>query len=177
MEKKGLVLGILVLLILAGLGWWYSHVEKELLRIAILSAAMVILAVGIILVIVMAGPKNKLRKLLKELESAVARESAETLKGKYVAVYNLYLKLSEKSKQNFYGRITKLRERMEGQLKAEKKVQELLEKSSVTNITLLRKQYEEMYGYFRKLPVAVQQKYYPQIMHVKEKLEKGNVLS
>jgi len=146
---------------------------EEILLIALLSAAVIIVALGIILSLLLMSKSRKLRKLLKELEHRTSRESAETLKGKYVQAYNLYLALSEKNKQNFYARLTKLREKMEGQLKAAKRVEELLQKSAVTNIALLRKQYDEMYGYFRKLPTAEQQKYYPQIMHVKEVLEKG----
>ncbi len=147
--------------------------ETEILWIALLSSVAVILAVGIILSIMLMRKTRKLRKLLKELESRASKESADMLKGAYVRAYNLYLQLSEGNKQNFYRRLTTLREKMEGQLKAAKKVEELLEKSTVTNITLLRKQYDEMYGYFRMLPASAQQKYYPQIMHVKEVLEKG----
>lgn len=174
MGKKSAIFGIIILLlILAGLGWWYFQVEKEFLRIAILSAAIVVSAGGIILFFLMAGPTHTLRKVLKGLEKAVSTESAETLQGTYVQAYHLYIKLSEKKKQNFYGRLTTLREKMEEQMKAAKKVEELLEKSSLSNITLLQQQYDEMYGYFRKLPTSVQQKYYPHIMHVKEVLEQG----
>lgn len=135
--------------------------------------AVLVLAVVIGLMATFSSKKHKLRKLLQEMERRVSLESADMLKSRYVQAYNLYLKLSEKNKQNFYGRLTKLREKMEEQLKAAKKVEELLQKSTVTNITLLKKQYEEMYGHFRKLPASVQQKYYPQLMHVKEVLEKG----
>ncbi len=135
--------------------------------------AVLVLAVVMGIIVAFKSKKHQLRKLLQEMERRVSSESADALKGKYVQIYNLYLKLSEKNKPNFYGRITKLREKMEEQLKAAKKVEELLQKSTVTNISLLRKQYDEMYGYFRKLPASMQQKYYPQIMHVKEVLEKG----
>lgn len=174
MGKKSAVFGIIILLlIVGGLGWGYFQVEKDLFKIIILSCAAAVVMIGISVVFVLTSAKNKLRKLLKELEHLVPQESADALKGKYVRAYNLYLKLSEKNKQNFYGRLTKLRERMEEQLKAAKKVEELLQKSTVTNISLLRKQYDELYTYFRKLPAPMQQKYYPQIMHVKEVLEKG----
>ena len=174
MGNKSAIVGIIILLlILAGLGWGYFQVEKEIMKIAILSSAMVVLVVGIFVIIILTGTKNKLRKLLKEMESMISQESADTLKGKYVQAYNFYLKLSENNKQNFYGRLTKIREMMEEQMKAAKKVEELLQKSAMTDIALLQKQYDEVYTYFQKLPVVVQQKYYPPIMHLKEILEKG----
>lgn len=174
MVKKSAVFGsIILLLILGGLGWGYFQVEKESFKIAILSCAAAVVVAGIFMILILTSTKNKLRKLLKELENSVPQESADALKSKYVQAYNLYLKLSEKNKQNFYGRIANLREKMEEQLIAALKVEELLQKSTVTNISLLRQQYDEIQGYFRKLPSSMQQKYYPQVMHVKEVLEKG----
>ena len=174
MGKKSVIVGVIItLLILTGLGWGYFQVQTDILKITILSCAAGVVMIGIFTILILTSTKNKLRKLLQELEHLILQESADTLKSRYVQAYNFYLKLSEKNKSNFYGRITKLREKMEQQLKAAKKVEELLEKSTMTNISLLRKQYEEMYAYFRKLPASVQQKYYPQIMHVKEVLEKG----
>lgn len=146
----------------------------ETIYLLVLAGVIVLVLAAVVGIRVTFGSKkHKLRKLLQEMEKKVSSESVEMLKGKYVRAYDLYLRLSEKHKQNFYGRITKIREKMEEQLKAAKKVEELLQKSTVTDFSLLQRQYEEMYDYFKKLPASMQQKYYPQIMHVKEVLEKG----
>ncbi len=146
---------------------------EKISLLTLAAGVVILLAVLVGMIIYLASKKRKLRKLLREMERRVSLEPTDSLKSRYVQAYNLYLKLSEKNKQNFYGHITKLREKMEEQLRATKKVEELLQKSTVTNIPLLRKQYDEMYNYFRKLPASMQQKYYPQIMQVKEVLEKG----
>ena len=118
------------------------------------------------------GP-NRLRRKLKQIVPLLDEESSEVIKGKYLGMYNLYLKLSEPHKQNFYSKLTDLREKVEVQLKAEKKIGELIQQEHEGCIDEQKKRYLEMYHYYQKLPGKVQQKYYQHIIHLKEQLERG----
>ena len=99
-------------------------------------------------------------------------ESHSVLKEGYLEIYNLYLKLSEGRKQNFYGKVTKLREGIEVQLKAEKKVQELLG-SRKGDISDQKKQYLEAYKEYEKLSEKIKKKYYPDLVNFRDQLERG----
>lgn len=116
---------------------------------------------------------GRLRRKLKKLAPMLGEESSELLKEHYVEVYNLYMKLSEKHKQNFYSKVTKFREQIEEQLKAEKKIEELLQLSTKGSFAEQRKVYLEIYDTYLKLPVKVQQKYYSNIVHLRDQLERG----
>jgi parallel beta-helix repeat protein len=118
------------------------------------------------------GP-NRLRRKLKKIVPLLDEESSEVIKGKYLGMYNLYLKLSESHKQNFYSKLTDLREKVEVQLKAEKKIGELIQQENKGNIEDQKERYLAMYQNYQKLPGKVQQKYYQHIVHLKEQLERG----
>ncbi len=165
---------ILLVIIVAGLSAGYFLVRKEELKLVFLIMVAVIGFIGTIIILVqLLGRARKLQKRLKQMEKLVAVDSAEKLKDKYVEIYNLYLKLKEKDKQHFYDRIIQLRERLEGQLKAEKKLQHVLEKPAGGTIEEKRKQYEEMKAWYEQLPMKVQEKYAAQLIQGKEELEKG----
>jgi len=114
-----------------------------------------------------------LRRRLRKLGPMVSEESADLLKGEYLGIYKLYGKLSEKHKANFYSKVTQLRENIEGQLKAEKKIEELLQNENNGDIKEQKKNYLGIYGQYQKLPAKVQQKYYPHIVSLREQLEQG----
>ncbi len=176
MGKKSVIVGVMVLALLALLGWWYFQAEKEILQISILAAIIIVLVAGIILIILTvmhSGTKNKLRKVLQEIERRLPQESAETLRDAYTAAYALYLKLSEQDKQNFYARIIKIRERLEEQLQAAKTIEELLAKSNRGDVQQLQEIYFSLREQIGKLPAAIQERYHAPVMLIKERLEKG----
>jgi hypothetical protein len=116
---------------------------------------------------------NRLRRKLKKIHPLIPEESSHILKDDYLGIYNLYLKLSEGKKQNFYGRVSKLREKLEDQLKNEKKMEELFQNVK-GDLKQQKKVYLEINQQYQKLPFKVQKKYYPRIIRLREKLEKGN---
>jgi parallel beta-helix repeat protein len=140
-----------------------------------LSSLALLMAVGGIFVYwQFAYTPTRLRRRLRRLRPLLGEETAEILKSGYLGVYHLYLKLSEKHKQNFYGKVTKVRETIEEQLKAEKKIEELLEEEHKGGIKEQKERYLDIYHQYRKLPRKVKHKYYQHVVHLRERLERGN---
>ena len=119
-------------------------------------------------------PPHRMHRKLKNTASVVLLRSGDNLKNSYLDIYNLYLRLSEKHKSNFYTKITKLREKIEEQMKAEKRIQELIPKSNFGGVEERKAVYLEMHQNYQKLPKEVQHKYYPDIVNLREQLERGN---
>jgi parallel beta-helix repeat protein len=118
--------------------------------------------------------RNKLRRKLKGINPLLNEESNEVLKEGYLGIYNLYLRLSEKHKSNYYSKVTKLREKIEDQLKAEKRVQELLQ-DQTGELKDQKKKYLDAYEHYKHLPNKVKKKYYPDLVHLRDKLERGKI--
>lgn len=84
---------------------------------------------GIILIIVSAvlvliaflvshfSAAKRLQIKFKKIGPLLESGSAEILKGEYLKIYHLYLKLSEKKKTRFYHEITALRQKIEEQMR------------------------------------------------------------
>ncbi len=153
----------------------YLLIEDELVK----KVSLVVLAL-VLLVLLFILYKNKihlpysLQKKLNKAESLLQQESIETIKAFYLKIYHLYLKLSEKQKQNFYSRINALRENIEKILQAEKKVKEGLAKiESKPNFSELKEIYQKINQHYQQLPEQIQQHYYSQLTELKSKLERG----
>ncbi len=153
----------------------YLLIEDELVK----KISLAVLAL-VLLIILFVLYKNKihlpysLKKKLTKAESLLEQESIETIKAFYLKIYHLYLKLSEKQKQNFYSRINALRENIEKILQAEKKVKEgLAEIGTKPNFSELKEIYQKINESYQQLPEKIQQNYYSQITELKFKLERG----
>lgn len=120
-------------------------------------------------------PSSRLRKKLEQVNDDLSEETIETLKEQYQEIHRLYLKLSEKEKQNFYGRVDKIREEIEEHLTCEKKIEELSITSSKGTIKERKKSYDQLYKHYRHLPVKSKQKHYPRIVQLREELERGRI--
>jgi len=120
----------------------------------------------------LSAPRNRLKRKLKQVRPLLDNETNEVLKENYLGIYGLYMKLAEKHKPNYYAKVTKLREKIEDQLKAEKKLQELLG-NQVGEIKEQKEKYLQAYQHYQKLPAKAKQKYYPDLVNFREKLEKG----
>ena len=111
---------------------------------------------------------RKLEKILNEIGFS---ESLVDLKKSYNGLYNLHCKLSSKHQEKYASRLNEVRERIERKLKAGKKIEELLQVTG--SLEVRKKNYEEMFEIYQKLPREIQKEYYAKIMHVKEGLENG----
>ena len=143
---------------------------KKMLLVALL--AVVLLSIIVLAIEFSRGP-HRLRAKIREIEPLLSQQSAEMLKDKYVQLYELYMKLPEKWKQNFYAKVTGIRERVEEQLRAEKKLVFLLEQADKAPMTELKQLYTQLYASFQKLPEQVQGHYYTRVIALKEKMGKG----
>jgi parallel beta-helix repeat protein len=117
---------------------------------------------------------NRLRRKLKKLSPILNDEASEILKHSYLGVYTLYLKLSEKKKQNFYSRVSKLREKIERGLEAEKKIKDYLVDAHVGDLNDQKKLYMKIYDNYQKLPEKSRKRYYAKIVQLRDRLERGN---
>ena len=81
------------------------------------------------------------------------------------------MKLSEGHKRNFYTKVTKLREKVEVQLKVEKKMQRLFTQKNEGSLGERKKNYLHIYDSYRKLPSKVQKQYYSQIVKLRDELQ------
>ncbi|GEM_PF-2475696 len=175
MKGKSILLFLFLSALIAGDLSIYLLIEDELVK----KVSLAVLAL-VLFIILFTFYKNKihlphsLKKKLTQAENLVPQESTEVIKSFYLKIYHLYLKLSEKQKQNFYSRINALRENIEKILQAEKKVKEGLAKiESKTNFSELKEIYQKINESYQKLPEKVQQNYYSQITALKSKLERG----
>ncbi len=137
------------------------------------SSLALLAALGGVYVVWEARPSRRLHRRLRKATRIISQESIEALKREYKGVYSLYLKLSEKHKGTYYGRVSKLRTTIEEQLKAEKVVEQLLAKSHVGSLNDQKKNYLRVHKEYQKLAPRSQEKYYPKIVDLREKLEKG----
>ena len=160
---------VLMLIVIASLGALY-FVSKEPLTQKIILGFIALLFLLLLLDTIshFTSKAYKLRKLLSSIK--IREETMEVLKNEYMKIYSLYMKLSERKKQNFYAKVNMLREALEEQLRAEKKVQILLEDATRGSVDEQKKVYVELDKNFQKLAKKVQDKYRTQIMHIKEGL-------
>jgi len=156
------------------LGLLYFLVNDETLKLIILILSVVVLFLGIIVFYVTkTSLQRKLHKQIQKLMSNFNISSLDILKQNYMDVYYNYMKLSEHKKQNFYASVTKLREDLEDKLKAQKKLELLLEEATVGTIEEQKKKYTEIEKFFQQLPSVDKEKYSSTLQHIKEKIEKG----
>jgi len=147
-----------------------SETVKMLIISAVILLSLFALSIG---VRELFSPASRLRHGLEHLEHHLGEVPSALLQEKYLHLHDLYLKLSEKEKRNFYGRLVHLRKELEEHLRSEKQVEHLLEKVKKGTLAQRKKIFHELEKECKKLPRATEEKFYPHILHVKEELEKG----
>lgn len=170
-NRQGLLFLGLALIVLIAL---HFFVAGETVKMLILSAVIIIsmfaLSVGMRELF---NPASRLRQGLEHLEHHLEESSSAALQEKYLHLHDLYLKLSEAEKRNFYGRLVKLRELLESHLHIEKRVEHLLEAVKKGTLVQRKKIFHELEKEFKKLPRLASEKFYPHLLHAQEELEKG----
>lgn len=116
---------------------------------------------------------NRLRRMLKKIQPTMDSEPLDEVKKLYLKTYNLYMKLSEQKKQNFYSRINSLRETLEEHLQKERELERLLQDADKGSISEQKEKYLNMYAIYEKLPQKVQNNYYSKIVQLRDRLERG----
>ncbi|MEK6809807.1 MAG: hypothetical protein AABY40_03975 [Nanoarchaeota archaeon] len=116
---------------------------------------------------------NRLRRMLKKITPKVDSEPMDEVKEIYLKIYNLYLKLSEKKKNNFYARVNTIRENIEENMQKEKELERLLNDTDKGSIEEQKERYLKLYAAYEKLPQKMQNQYYPKIVQLRDRLERG----
>ncbi|MBI2662788.1 hypothetical protein HYX11_05000 [Candidatus Woesearchaeota archaeon] len=152
----------------------YFLIKDETLQLIIILLSFVILIVGLFIYFFSTTSlKRKIRKQISKIMFNLDAFSLDTLKESYLEIYRSYMKLSEKNKQNFYTSVNKLRQEIEEKLKAKKKLELLLDQSSIGNIEEQKKTLGNIHQLYQQLPHSDQEQYTAQIQHIQEKLEKS----
>ena len=147
--------------------------EGSSMRTVLLSIITVTVAVLIWYVLWEFSAANRLRRMLKRIAPTVDSGPMDEVKRRYLKIYNLYMKLSEKKKHNFYARVNSLRESIEGHLQKEKELERLLQDTEKGSIDQQKSMYLRLYAIYETLPQKIQQQYYPQVVQLRDRLERG----
>ncbi len=140
----------------------------------ILSSVIIVTAVVLVWYIIWEfSAANRLRRMLKKISRKIDSEPTDEVKKLYLKIYALYMKLSEKKKQNFYVKVSSLREQLEEELQNEKELERLLKKTEKGSIEEQKESYLGLFAVYEKLPRKVQGQYYPQIVQLRDRLERG----
>ena len=115
---------------------------------------------------------KKMDKLLKKVSSTTKDGSIEDLKEGYNGIHSLYNRLSSKHQDKYKSQVNSVRTNIEKKMKNGKKIEKMLQDNSGT-VEEKRIKYDQMFEVYQRLPRQEQKKYYAQIMHVRENLEKG----
>lgn len=179
-HKRGSVVSIILLIIIAltlsvviYLLFQPGAEEGSSMRTILFSIVAVTVAALIWYLVWEFSAANRLRRKLKKIVPMVDSEPLENVKKMYLKIYNLYMKLSEKKKQNFYARVNSLREKIEENLQREKELQRLLQDTEKGSISEQKKKYLDIFAIYEKLPQKIQNQYYPQVVQLRDRLERG----
>ncbi|MBI2667032.1 hypothetical protein HYX13_05455 [Candidatus Woesearchaeota archaeon] len=173
MEKNRqslLLLGLALIVLIVLHFFLASEIVKMLILTAVILISLLAFSIGIRELL---SPASRLRHGLEHLEHHLTQDPSAVLQEKYLHLHDLYLKLSEKEKRNFYGRLVHFRKQLEDHLRSEKRVEHLLTTVKKGTIAQRKKIFHELEKEFKKLPRVVGEKFYPHVVHAKEELEKG----
>jgi hypothetical protein len=152
----------LVVLMLA----WYFLPTPELIHSISLPGFLILLIVTVVyFIIYYSGATKKMRKKLTLLESEeVPLDKRQAI---YMDVYKLYLKLSEKHKENFYAQIVQLREKLEQQLHATKQVEHLSQQTGKGTPKQRKQTLESLHKHYENMPPQAKKEFYPHLLHAR----------
>lgn len=172
---------ILILIALATAGIVYLLVRTDTsISVNTTTGVIVIVSVvGAVIALISSiawefSPANRLRRALRRIAPLIDLEPPEATKKSYLEIYALYLKMSEKKKQNFYTRVNSLRERIEAHLKNEREIERLFQKADQGSMAEQKNSYLGIYKAYSGLPRKVQEDYYTRIVQLRDRLERGN---
>ncbi len=119
------------------------------------------------------SPANRLRRKIHKISLQLNHQSLDWLKNNYLDAYDLYLNLPEKKKTYFYPQLMELREKIENCISCEKEVEWHFHDVDEKNLAEQKEIYEKIYDHYQQLPEKVQQKYYAQLVQLRDHLERG----
>tara|TARA_Y100000034_G_C6852335_1_gene386805 strand:- start:677 stop:1051 length:375 start_codon:yes stop_codon:yes gene_type:complete len=115
----------------------------------------------------------KVRKKLNSLILQLGQVDNQIIKEDYLQLYDVYLKLSEKHQQNFFSRMVKIREFVEQEIANDKKMEVLLGRVNHGDYEDQEKNFHKFEETYQTLSKVLQDKYYTDIVHLRERLSSG----
>ncbi|HLC88461.1 MAG TPA: hypothetical protein VJG49_00325 [Candidatus Nanoarchaeia archaeon] len=164
-----LTLGVVIYLLLQP-----GAEEGSSMRTTLLSVILVTVVVLVWYIAWEFSTPNRLRRMIKKITPLLDSEPTDEVKRLYLKIYNTYMKLSEKKKQNFYSRVNSLRGSLEEHLQNEMELERLLQTTDKGSIEDQKEKYLKIYAIYEKLPRKIQNQYYPQVVQLRDRLERGN---
>ena len=168
-EKEGhlSVTPILLALALVFFFFFYFFLEKELLK----TSSLVLLIITFLsLLSYLFWRFVYFSHQFKKKLALSPNLSIKNSKKNYLSLYQIYLKLPSYQKGPLYHQLTHLREKIESQLKAQNRIQEILT-NLPTNLKKKKQVYLEFQSLYHKLSPPDQEKYYSRLSHLRDQLE------
>lgn len=117
------------------------------------------------------APQKRLSRKLKSINSLLLHGSHDSLNSLYQELVQLYFQLPEHQQLPFAEKMETIQLVLEEQLRAKKKMEEILSPAQEISFSATKKKYNELLHHYHKLPSTVQKEYYHQVVHLREKLE------
>ena len=165
---------IYIVIVVSGLITFYLVAPEDYRTYFFLPLVAAVTIIGVLLLVwALHSTPETLRRKINHLLKIIFYETLEVLKVHYMDILNLYLKLSDKHKPKFYPKRVDIKEKLESHFQTEKNVRTLLHQAEDKALADLKKIYDELYQEFSKLPHKVQGQYYAHLVHLRQKMEKG----
>ena len=160
-----------IVLILGSLVAVYFISSNETVKLlSLILLGVVVILLGVFIYLEHGHGPTKLQKKIKEINEKMHHETSDSLKKEYLEVHNIYNKLKPDHQKKFFGHVKQLREQMTGHLTAEKKIEKLF-KSLGSSLAQQKKSYLKIHDLYQKLPEKVKEKFYTQLIDLKQKLD------
>ncbi|MBI2665521.1 hypothetical protein HYX12_02800 [Candidatus Woesearchaeota archaeon] len=147
--------------------------SEDIFKVFFLPLLALLAVIGIIVFYIhFSTTHKKMQQKIKHITSLIIEEPAAVLTEKYMEIYQLYSKLSEKHKKYYYQHIIRIREQLENSMQMEKKVETMIASVERKSVYHIKEIYDELYNAFMELPEKAKQKYYSSIINLKRRVEK-----
>tara|TARA_Y100000310_G_C20602334_1_gene773711 strand:+ start:721 stop:1110 length:390 start_codon:yes stop_codon:yes gene_type:complete len=114
---------------------------------------------------------GRLSDELREINKLLDSQPVDLLESKFLEIHELHEQLPNRKKEDFSKVMNELSEKMESQIIAEKKLHQLMHEAKEGTVKQRKKAYDSLHLSYQQLPTKVQRYYYPQIVHLRQKLE------
>lgn len=174
-KNKGFIAFLIVspILLILALTAYFVLKQKEYQLASLGFAGFMVIICIIILLDHFFSKPQRLRRKLDEINSITKGDSLEKMKKIYEQIYDLYMRVSERHKRNFYAEVTEVRDRIERKMRIGKKLEILVSNIGKGTIEQQKKNYEELHKIYVRLPDSMKNQYYSHIIHAKKLLEQG----
>lgn len=160
-----------IILVLGALVAVYFVSSNETVKlISLILLGVVVVLLGVFIYLEHGHGPTRLQKKIKEINEKLHEESSDSLKTKYMDVHKIYNKLKPAHQKKVFGQVNQLREQMTGHLTNEKKIEKMF-KNLGKSLAQKKKAYMKIHDLYSQLPEKVKEKFYTQLIDLKQKLD------